>query len=172
MLNLPKLDRIDINILAELQKNGRVTNSQLADLVGLSPSPCLTRVKRLEDAGYISGYSANINLAKLGAIQVVFTSVTLGDHRRNDFIRFEHGIREYEELLECHLVSGGFDYLLKFMVRGIPHYQTMMEQILERNLGVAKYFSYIVIKSPVVKQQPSVRLQFPPGSEAEHGGPA
>jgi DNA-binding Lrp family transcriptional regulator len=164
MLNLPKLDRIDINILAELQKNGRVTNAQLADLVGLSPSPCLTRVKRLEDAGYISGYSADLNLAKLGTIQVVFTSVTLGDHRRNDFMRFEHGIREYEELVECHLVSGGFDYLLKFVVRGIPHYQEMMEQILEKNVGVSKYFSYIVIKSPIVKHQPSVKLQFPSGS--------
>jgi DNA-binding Lrp family transcriptional regulator len=167
MLHLPKLDRIDINILAELQKNGRVTNAQLADLVGLSPSPCLTRVKRLEDAGYISCYSAIVNLAKLGTIQVVFTSVTLGDHRRNDFVRFEHGIRDYEELVECHLVSGGFDYLLKFVVRGIPHYQAMMEQILEKNIGVSKYFSYIVIKSPIVRQQPSVRLQFPPGTALE-----
>lgn len=167
MMNLPKLDRIDINILAELQKNGRVTNSQLADLVGLSPSPCLTRVKRLEDAGYIVSYSAIINLAKLGSVQVVFTSVTLGDHRRNDFTRFEHGIREYEELVECHLVSGGFDYLLKFVVRGIPHYQSMMEHILERNLGVSKYFSYIVIKSPIVRQQPSVKLQFPAGADPD-----
>jgi DNA-binding Lrp family transcriptional regulator len=167
MMNLPKLDRIDINILAELQKNGRVTNSQLADLVGLSPSPCLTRVKRLEDAGYIVSYSAIINLAKLGSVQVVFTSVTLGDHRRNDFTRFEHGIREYEELVECHLVSGGFDYLLKFVVRGIPHYQSMMEHILERNLGVSKYFSYIVIKSPIVKQQPSVKLQIPAGTDPD-----
>jgi DNA-binding Lrp family transcriptional regulator len=167
MMHLPKLDRIDINILAELQKNGRVTNSQLADLVGLSPSPCLTRVKRLEDAGYIVSYSAIINLAKLGSVQVVFTSVTLGDHRRNDFTRFEHGIRDYEELVECHLVSGGFDYLLKFVVRGIPHYQSMMEHILERNLGVSKYFSYIVIKSPIVRQQPSVKLQFPAGTDPD-----
>jgi DNA-binding Lrp family transcriptional regulator len=167
MLNLPKLDRIDINILAELQKNGRVTNAQLADLVGLSPSPCLTRVKRLEDAGYISGYSAIVNLSKLGTVQIVFTSVTLGDHRRNDFTRFEHGIREYEELVECHLVSGGFDYLLKFVVKGISHYQEMMEQILEKNLGVSKYFSYIVIKSPVVKHQPSVKLQLSHGSHPE-----
>jgi DNA-binding Lrp family transcriptional regulator len=164
---LHKLDRIDINILAELQKNGRVTNAQLAELVGLSPSPCLTRVKRLEDAGYVTGYSATINLAKLGTVQVVFTSVTLGDHRRNDFIRFEHGIRELEELIECHLVSGGFDYLLKFVVRGIPHYQEMMESILEKNIGISKYFSYIVIKSPIVRGHPSVKLQFPPGSPVD-----
>ena len=82
---------------------------------------------------------------------------------RNDFIRFEHGIRDLEELIECHLVSGGFDYLLKFVVRGIPHYQEMMEGILEKNIGISKYFSYIVIKSPIVRGQPSVRLQFPPG---------
>ncbi|MDF0544745.1 winged helix-turn-helix transcriptional regulator [Sphingobium sp. H39-3-25] len=158
MLNQPKLDRIDINILAELQRSGRMTNAQLADKVGLSPSPCLARVKRLEDAGYISGYSANINLAKLGNVQTVFTSVTLGDHRRQDFIKFEQGIRNLEELVECHLVSGGFDYLLKFVVKSIAEYQEMMEAILERNIGVSKYFSYIVIKSPIVKGQPSVRL--------------
>lgn len=163
MLHLPKLDRIDISILAELQKGGRMTNSELADKVGLSPSPCLSRVRRLEEAGYITGYSANIDLAKLGTIQIVFTSVTLGDHRRNDFVKFERGLREYEELMECHLVSGGFDYLLKFVVRGIPHYQQMMEQILEKNIGVSKYFSYIVIKSPIVKSQPSVRMHAAAG---------
>jgi len=167
MANLPKLDRIDINILAALQKNGRVTNAQLAKLVGLSPSPCLSRVKRLEKGGYVSSYSAIINLAKLGTVQIVFTSVTLGDHRRNDFSRFEQGIREYDELIECHLVSGGFDYLLKFVVRGIAHYQEMMEQILEKNLGVAKYFSYIVIKSPVARHQPSVKLLSSPGANLD-----
>lgn len=160
MLNLPKLDRIDIKILAELQKNGRISNAQLAAIVGLSPSPCLSRVKRLEDAGYISGYSAKINFAKLGTIQIVFNAVTLGDHHLNDFMRFEHGIREYDELVECHLVSGGFDYLLKFVVPGIQHYQAMMEEILKKNIGISKYFSYIVIKSPVIKTQPSVRLHL------------
>jgi DNA-binding Lrp family transcriptional regulator len=161
MLNQPKLDRIDIRILAELEKNGRISNAQLAAIVGLSPSPCLNRVKRLEDAGYISGYSAKINLAKLGPIQIIFNAVTLGDHRLNDFTRFERGIREYKELMECHLVSGGFDYLLKFVVRDIQHYQAMMEEILRKNIGISKYFSYIVIKSPVAEMQPSVRLHLP-----------
>lgn len=165
MLHLPKLDRIDINIMAELQLSGRMTNAQLADKVGLSPSPCLARVKRLEDAGYIVGYSADINLSKLGNVQTVFTSVTLGDHRRADFIKFEQGIRGREELVECHLVSGGFDYLLKFVVRSIADYQEMMENLLERNIGVSKYFSYIVIKSPIMKGQPSVRLH---SSGVEH----
>src|SRR4030095_300087 len=103
-----------------------------------------TRVKRLESAGYISGYSAILNLAKIGDSQIVFTSVTLGDHRRADFQKFEHRIGQYDELVECHLVSGGFDYLLKFVVRGIAEYQEMMEEVLESNIGVSKYFSYIV----------------------------
>jgi DNA-binding Lrp family transcriptional regulator len=158
MLKAPKLDRIDINILAELQKSGRITNAQLADKVGLSPSPCLARVKRLEDSGYITGYGATINLAKLSAVQVVFTSITLSDHRLTDFMKFEKGIVDIEEMVECHLVSGGFDYMAKFFVRNIPHYQDVIEKILERNLGVVKYFSYIVIKSPIAKSFAPVRM--------------
>ena len=161
MMNAPKLDRIDINILAELQRSGRITNAELADRVGLSPSPCLARVKRLEAAGYISGYSALINLAKIGGSQIVFTSVTLGDHRRADFVKFEQRTARYEELVECHLVSGGFDYLLKFVVRGIAEYQAMMEEILESDIGISKYFSYIVIKTVAARGQPSVRLHLP-----------
>ena len=117
----PKLDRIDIRILAHLQRNGRVTNVQLADAVGLSASPCLMRVKRLEKGGYITGYGAQIALQKLGDTLTVFTEVTLSDHRRKDFARFEAAIRNVDEVIECHLVSGGYDYLLKFVTRGIGH---------------------------------------------------
>jgi DNA-binding Lrp family transcriptional regulator len=166
MLNLPKLDRIDIKILAELQRSGRMTNADLANKVGLSPSPCLARVKRLEEAGYISNYSANLNLSKLRAVQVVFTSVTLGDHRLEDFMKFEQGMQHVEELVECHLVSGGFDYLLKFVVKGIPHYQDLMERILERKIGVSKYFSYVVVKSPIIRGYVPVRMLL--GGDDEH----
>src|SRR6266581_3675838 len=99
----PKLDRIDLKILAQLQKSGRITNVELADAVGLSPSPCLTRVKRLEQAGYITGYGAQINLKKLGDVLLVFTEMTLSDHRRDDFARFEAAIRNVPEIIECHL---------------------------------------------------------------------
>ncbi|MFA6311296.1 MAG: winged helix-turn-helix transcriptional regulator [Sterolibacterium sp.] len=146
-----KLDRIDINILTQLQRNGRVTNVDLADAVGLSPSPCLLRVKRLESAGYITGYNAHIDIAKLGETVTVFTEVTLSDHHREDFVKFEAAIRTIDEVIECHLISGGYDYLLKFLTRGVAHYQTVIESILERDIGVSKYFSYIVIKSPIVK---------------------
>lgn len=155
-----KLDRIDVKILSELQRNGRTTNVDLADAVGLSPSPCLTRVKRLEAAGYISGYGAHLQLEKLGDFLLVFTEVTLSDHRYDDFIRFEAAIRPYPEVVECHLVSGGYDYLLKFMTRGVNHYQSVMEGLLERNVGIEKYFSYIVIKSPFVKRHYPIERLF------------
>ena len=156
-----KLDRIDINILAHLQRNGRITNVDLADAVGLSPSPCLIRVKRLEQAGYISGYGAHLKLDKLGDTLCVFTEVTLTDHHREDFIRFETAIREVDEILECHLVSGGYDYLLRFLTRGVNHYQEIIEELLERNIGIAKYFSYIVIKSPFIKTHCPIERLFP-----------
>lgn len=152
-----KLDRIDIAILANLSRDGRMSNVSLADAVGLSPSPCLQRVKRLENAGIISGYGARIELSKVVEAVTIFTEVTLVDHRRENFIRFETGIRNVLELQECHLVSGGYDYLLRFLCRSIVQYQEMMEGLLERNLGISKYFSYIVIKSPIIRDRLPVK---------------
>lgn len=160
-MNMPfKLDRIDLKILGQLQKNGRVTNVDLADAVGLSPSPCLMRVKRLEKAGYITGYGAQIQLQKLGNTLMVFTEVTLSDHRRDDFSRFEAAIRGVDEIIECHLVSGGYDYLLKFITQGVNQYQEIIEELLERNIGIEKYFSYIVIKSPFIKNYYPIESLF------------
>lgn len=157
-----KLDRIDLRILSHLQKNGRITNVELSNAVSLSPSPCLVRVKRLEQAGYITSYSAQIDLAKLGDTLTVFTEVTLSDHHIDDFSRFEKAIRQVDEVIECHLVSGGYDYLLKFMVRGVNHYQTLIEGLLERNIGIEKYFSFIVIKSPFIKAHLPIEKLFTP----------
>ncbi|UZE16018.1 winged helix-turn-helix transcriptional regulator [Pseudomonas sp. B21-054] len=153
-----RLDRLDINILVQLQKDGRMTNVSLAEAVGLSPSPCLQRVKRLESAGYISGYEARVDMTKFADSVTVFTEVTLSDHKRADFVKFESYIRGIDEVLECHLISGGYDYLLRFMTGSIQHYQELMESILDRNIGIEKYFSYIVIKSPVVKNAVPLRI--------------
>jgi DNA-binding Lrp family transcriptional regulator len=156
----PKLDRIDLNILAHLQRHGRISNVDLAEAVGLSASPCLQRTKRLEGAGYIVGYGAHLNLAKLGEVVMVFTEMTLNDHRRADFARFEAAVATIDEIVECHLVSGGYDYLLKFVTRGVAHYQSVIEAMLDRGLGIEKYFSYIVIKSPVVKTGLPLKMLF------------
>ena len=156
----PKLDRIDLKILANLQRLGRISNVELSDAVGLSPSPCLTRVKRLESAGYITGYGAHVNLNKLGEFLTIFTEVTLAEHRRGDFSRFEARISKVDEILECHLVSGGYDYLLKFVARGVSHYQELIEDMLESDYGIEKYFSYVVIKSPFVKHHYPIQNLF------------
>ncbi|WP_343528205.1 Lrp/AsnC family transcriptional regulator [Sphingomonas sp.] len=152
MKHAPKLDRLDFKILAHLQRNGRVTNVELADAVGLSPSPVLARVKRLESSGYITGYGAHLSLAKLGSTLTVFTEMTLKDHRSADFSRFEQRAKNVPEIAECHLVSGGYDYLVRFIARDVAHYQETMEAILDSDFGIEKYFSYVVIKSPIVKR--------------------
>lgn len=156
----PKLDRIDLNILAKLQESGRITNVELSDAVGLSPSPCLTRVKRLEKAGYITGYGAQVDLRKLGEFLSIFTEVTLSEHRRGDFGRFESRIAKIDEIVECHLVSGGYDYLLKFVARGVTHYQSIMEEMLESDYGIEKYFSYVVLKTPFIKHHFPIQQLF------------
>ncbi|SHN09164.1 Lrp/AsnC family transcriptional regulator [Roseibium suaedae] len=156
-----KLDRIDIRILHELQKNGRLTNVELAELVHLSPSPCLMRVKKLQQSGYITGYSAHIDLAKLGPTVTVFTEITLSNHRQNDFSRFQQAIEKVDEAIECHLISGGYDYLLKFVTASISDYQELMERLLEAEIGIDKYFSFIVMKSPFVKHHLPLRTLFP-----------
>ncbi|RWA65485.1 Lrp/AsnC family transcriptional regulator [Mesorhizobium sp.] len=146
-----KLDKIDIKILAQLQKNGRLTNVELADLVNLSQSPCLMRVKKLQAEGFITGYSAQIDVAKLGQTLTVFTEVTLKHHQHNDFARFLIAIQKVDSVIECHLVSGGYDYLVKFVTAGITEYQTIMERLIELDIGIDKYFSFVVLKSPIAK---------------------
>ena len=148
---LMKLDKIDIKILSQLQKNGRVTNVELADLVNLSPSPCLMRVKKLQAEGFITGYSAQIDVSKLGQTLTIFTEVTLKHHQQIDFARFLTAIQKVDSVIECHLVSGGYDYLVKFVTGGISEYQTIMERMIELDIGIDKYFSFVVLKSPIVK---------------------
>ncbi|HNP63760.1 MAG TPA: Lrp/AsnC family transcriptional regulator [Woeseiaceae bacterium] len=150
-MSLAKLDRIDINILAHLQQFGRITNIELAEAVSLSASPCLVRVKRLEKEGYLTSYNAHVDISKLIETRTILTEVTLEKQRQSDFARFEQKIASVEEVMECHLISGGYDYLLKFLTTGVSHYQRVIEAILAGDFGVDKYFSYIVIKSPVEK---------------------
>jgi DNA-binding Lrp family transcriptional regulator len=146
-----KLDKIDIKILSELQKSGRISNVELADLVSLSASPCLMRVKKLQEEGFIVGYSARVDLAKLGQTLTVFTEITLKNHRPIDFSRFLATVEKIDCAIECHLVSGGYDYLVKFITPGISEYQAIMERLLELDIGIDKYFSFVVLKSPIVK---------------------
>lgn len=152
-----KLDRIDINILAEMQKDGRLTNSDLANRVHLSASPCLMRVKKLQNAGLIRSIEADINLAAMANILTVFTEVTLNRHMPQDLARFVDALSKIDNVVECHFVSSGYDYLVKFMTCGIAEYQEIMEKLLDMELGLKTYFSYVVFKTPIMTRQVPVK---------------
>jgi DNA-binding Lrp family transcriptional regulator len=142
----PRLDRLDLKILATLQEAGRITNLELAETIGLSATPCLQRVRRLEAAGYIRGYGAALDIDRLCSTIAVFTEITLRNHGREDFLRFEKALEDVPQILAAYLVSGGYDYLVQFIARNILEYQSIVESLLDRDLGIEKYFSYVVIK--------------------------
>ncbi len=156
-----KLDKIDIKILSELQRNGRISNVELADAVHLSASPCLMRVKKLQEEGFIVGYSAQVDMAKLGQTLTVFTEITLKNHRATDFSRFLATVSKIDAVVECHLISGGYDYLVKFVTPGITEYQAIIERLAELEIGIDKYFSFVVLKSPIAKTDLPLDAIFP-----------
>jgi DNA-binding Lrp family transcriptional regulator len=141
-----KLDRIDIKILAALQVDGRMTNLKLAERVGLSPTPCIQRVRRLEASGLIVGYGATIDAHLLGPYIRVFTEITLKNHTHNDFLRFEKHLLDERNVVNCYLVAGGYDYLIEVVARDVVSYQDIIEKLLEQEIGIAKFFSYITVK--------------------------
>lgn len=148
-----KLDRMDFKILEHLQRTGRCSNVELADMVGLSPSPCHARVKRLEKIGVIEGFGANLSMAKLGDFLIVFTEVTISNHRRKDLRRFEEAAEQLPEIMECYNVSGGYDFLLRIVTRSVSHFQSIMDTLLAADIGIEKFSSYIVLRVPFVKHE-------------------
>jgi DNA-binding Lrp family transcriptional regulator len=118
------LDRIDRKILETLQLDGRITNQDLSDRIALSPRACLERVRRLERAGIISGYMALIEPRKLGGVLTVVVEVTLRDQKQATHARFEQRARAAEEVVECFLVSGQCDYVLRLACRDLDHYRS------------------------------------------------
>lgn len=148
-----KLDDFDIKILSVLQREGRITKVRLAETIGLSSSPCWERLRRLEAAGYIIGYRAEVNLAKLANLLTVFVEVTLQNHEAADFEMFESAVQDHEEILECYALGGGVDYLFKVVTRDIVEYQALIETLLEAQIGIAKYYTYVVTK-PIKSQTP------------------
>ena len=142
-----RLDQIDLRILACLQANARVTNQELADAVGLSPSPCLQRVKRLEKTGVITNYHANIDLAKVCRHVDVIAAVTLNSHGLEDFQIFEKMVEEMRYVVECTKVSGPIDYLVRFVCPDIASYQMLSDELLRLGPKIGNLSSYIVLKS-------------------------
>ncbi|MBL4803610.1 MAG: Lrp/AsnC family transcriptional regulator [Alphaproteobacteria bacterium] len=147
-----KPDKIDFKIIETLQRHGRMTNKELAEHVSLSPSACLERHKRLEQEGILHSYGAQVALEKITPYSAVLVEVTLKNHLSADFQRFENAIIKIPEIVECYAVGGGIDYVLKFVARSIEHYQQMMEQLLNDDIGIDRYFSYFITQQ--VKKTP------------------
>ena len=142
-----KLDPTDLRILDEIQRDGRITKLALAEKVGLSPTPCWVRLHRLEKAGIISGYHARVAIRTVLPVATVLLEVSLGSHRQADFDRFERVVRDIPEIVACWSVGGGVDYVLKVMARDIDAYQRLIDGLLEREIGIDRYFTYIVTKT-------------------------
>lgn len=139
------LDKADMRILSLLQREGRISNVTLARRVNLSPSPCLERVRRLEAAGLIQGYGARLDAAALGFGTTAFIQVTLDRTTAEVFDRFRDEVVLIAAVAECHMVAGGFDYLLKLRLADMDAYRSVLATIVDLP-GVAQTHTYVVIE--------------------------
>lgn len=144
------LDRIDIRILKQLQEDSSLTNQELSEKVGLSPSPCLRRVKALEEMGVIQAYRAHLDAKKLGLDLLAQVSISMDKHTPERFANFEMAISACPEVLECYLITGqSADYVLKVIVRDMQHYQEFLLGTLTRIEGVSGVHSSFVMRKVV-----------------------
>lgn len=143
----PTVDRIDLRLLAALQAEGRITNQALSERVGLSPSACLVRVRRLEASGLILGYHASVATERLRPTVVIFAETTLTRHHPADFAAFEAFALTVPEIVEAAQVSGAFDYLLKVAVSDMRAWRELSDRILNSDLGVGKISSHVMMKA-------------------------
>lgn len=152
------LDRTDRSILHEVQLNGRITNSQLAEIVNLSESACLRRVRALEESGILRGYVALIDQSSAGFPDNVFVTITLRSQQQRDLARFEAEVKALPEVMECYLMSGDADYLLRVIVADARDYERIHSQHLTRLPGVARVQSNFALRTVIKKTEVPVRV--------------
>src|SRR5882672_4907256 len=161
-----KLDRIDRQILSDLQADGRMTNVELAARAGISAPPCLRRVRALEEAEFIRGYHAQLNQAALGYTVTVFAHVGLNSQAEADLVAFENLVKEWEEVRECHMLAGETDFLLRVVAKDWDAYQRFVTERLTAAPKVANVKSALAIRS--AKNLPGVPIAVEPAkTEAE-----
>jgi len=148
------LDKLDHKILRLLQQDGRMAMKDLAEQVGLSVTPCIERVKRMERDGVITGYHARVNPAELGAALLVFVEITLDHKSGNMFDQFRREVQKIPEVLECHLVSGDFDYLIKARIGEMADYRKLLGDILLQLPGAVQS-NLITLTEPNVSSPPA-----------------
>lgn len=153
---IKSLDRLDLKILQELQHNGRISNIALAERIGLSATPCQERVKRLERDGFITGYHARLSPRHLQQDFITFMTVNLERTGEGVFHRFARDIQALDEVVECHMVGGGFDYILKIRSASMQDFRQFMADKLANLPGIAQTHSYFVMEA--VKDDETLRV--------------
>jgi len=156
MKTVNDLDRTDRRILNTLQSNGRIANVDLAREVNLTPTPCLERVKRLEKDGFITGYVALLDPVKANAALCAYIEVQLTNTTTEAIKLFNQQMRALDEVLECQMVAGGFDYLIKIRVADMRHYQLFLGEKLSAIEGISQTHTYVVIED--VKSQTALHI--------------
>lgn len=151
-----KLDAIDLENLDAVQRDGRITKLRLAEVAGISPTPCWIRLRKLEQAGIIAGYHARLAPRRIAPFATVLVEVALANHRQSDFDRFERAVAGMEEIVSCWSVGGGVDYMLKVVARDIDAYQRLIDRMLATEIGIDRYVTYIVTKT--VKEEDALPL--------------
>ncbi len=144
--SMHSFDRIDRKILDILQRDGRVSITDLAEQVGLSPTPCAERVRRLERSGVITGYHAHLSPRAVGQNLLVFLEIKLSAKSDQVFEKIKSELHRIPEVMECHLVSGDFDYLIKARIPDMNDYRALLGNILQRLPGSAESRSYVVME--------------------------
>ncbi|HEX7781250.1 MAG TPA: Lrp/AsnC family transcriptional regulator [Sphingobium sp.] len=152
-------DEIDHRILTALQENGRITNNDLADQVGLSPSPCLRRVRQLESNGVIDSYVALLSPESLGLYVTAFVRVRLDGQDDRHLATFEDAVTELPEVMECYLMTGESDYQLRVLVGSLSEFEDFLRQKLTRISGVSQVTSSFALRPVVYKTALPVREQ-------------
>ena len=156
MKTVTDLDRTDRRILNALQRNGRIANVDLARTVNLTPTPCLERVKRLEREGFITDYVALLDPVKANAALCAYIEVQLTSTTTEAISQFNQQMMDLDEVLECQMVAGGFDYLIKIRVADMQHYQRFLGEKLSAIKGISQTHTYVVIED--VKSQTALQI--------------
>ena len=141
------IDRFDRKILQALQKDGRISNVDLADLVSLSESACLRRVRRLEEDGFIDKYTALLNQHQAGLAGNVFVHITLHREKQSDLAAFEAAVQNLPEVMECYLMTGEFDYLLRIVISDMADFERVHKESITQLPGVARVNSSVAIRT-------------------------
>ena len=147
MTNKRKLDSFDLKIIDALVQDGRLPVTELARQIGISKSPCQARLKRLQSEGYILGFRAQVDHAKLNQEQVAFAEVKLSDTRQAALLAFDKAVKKIPEIEECHLIAGSFDYLLKVRTSDINSYRRVLGESISSLPNVANTSTYVSMQS-------------------------